>query len=609
MLNKILHYIKAGQSGMVLVSQEPEDLITNLATYCHVSSETENPIKFQAWDFVDGLTDDLGDPITKASSASNFGVKAATTAIMSPHEAMDRLLSEIRSRRTRVAEGTTTTADSIPLVMVFRNYDRFLCPNKESGPVDPKLLSLTQKILHEGQSVFVFLIMQVTHGFVAPDELREHVEFITHPFPDVETRKHLIVELGVDSTTIDEAVLSATAGLSHAKTVQYVSASLADHGGRIVPSAVFKSKANHLARSSQVTVWAPEFETNIRVKPTDAKYKGVTEAILLEEQDHFKNAEVPKDHTRARIKLVTASSTDTITVEIPTTQFETEWNPERDFYSFKNVVGLHGVKEFLMRGLRPNVPDRAKLKHILLLGVPGTGKSFLAKCLAGEFKKTLSILEASKLHSKWHGESEKNLANMLATVEQIGGFVLFDEFQRMFATSKSSDSGVENRMLGSYLTWLNDQNTNVILSAANDISSLPDELTRSGRVDSIFFVGFPGKEAKQAAWRMYMERHRLPEQPLPPDEFWTPADIMTACRLAELQDVPLLESANWVTPSYTKSQEQMDRLFDWAEKTGCLCAETGKTFRASTMLETGRTTTQEKVVTKPTRRVRSTVTE
>jgi SpoVK/Ycf46/Vps4 family AAA+-type ATPase len=215
-----------------------------------------------------------------------------------------------------------------------------------------------------------------------------------------------------------------------------------------------------------------------------------------------------------------------------------------------------------------------------MLGVPGTGKSFTMQCCSGEFGLPLSSMQASNLYSKWLGDTDKILYRMLQTVNEIGGILAIDEFQRFLPTGQS-DSGVEQRLLGTLLAWFNDQRNTLVLSAANNISNLPDEITRSGRVDALMFVGFPGRAAKDAAWEMYIKRHELQEQKLPTDEYWTPADIMSCCRLAELQQTTLENAAKWITPSYVKNKEQMDSLLQWAEKAGCICAETGERFSAS----------------------------
>jgi SpoVK/Ycf46/Vps4 family AAA+-type ATPase len=263
---------------------------------------------------------------------------------------------------------------------------------------------------------------------------------------------------------------------------------------------------------------------------------------------------------------------------MPVDSFNKLYRPERNFYTFDSIIGLNGLKSYLKNGFSPDVPDRSKLRHVLMLGVPGTGKSMTMKCCSGEFGLPLSSMQASNLYSKWVGDTDKILANMLRTVEEIGGILGIDEFQRFLPQGGSGESGgLENRMLGTLLTWFNDQKSTVILSAANNIANLPDEITRSGRVDALFFVGFPGSDAKSHAWEMYMQRHDLADQDLPTDQYWTPADIASCCRLAEMQRVDIKTASKWITPSYEKNKEQMDNLLD--------CAETGDRFKAKNAID------------------------
>jgi hypothetical protein len=101
----------------------------------------------------------------------------------------------------------------------------------------------------------------------------------------------------------------------------------------------------------------------------------------------------------------------------------------------------------------------------------------------------------------------------------------------------------------------------------------------------LFFVGFPGSDAKSHAWEMYMQRHDLADQDLPTDQYWTPADIASCCRLAEMQRVDIKTASKWITPSYEKNKEQMDNLLEWAEAAGCICAETGDRFKAKNAID------------------------
>jgi hypothetical protein len=319
--------------------------------------------------------------------------------------------------------------------------------------------------------------------------------------------------------------------------------------------------------------------------PALEELQQATDVTMIQEETSATNKQLAAGEVRARIRYVQSGMSKRVERwldPMPKDEFENNYRPERDFFSLKSVVGLTGLKQFLVAGFRAGVPDRAKMKHVLMLGVPGTGKSFMMQCCSGEFSTPLSSMQASNLYSKWLGDTDKSLATMLRTVEVIGGILAIDEFQRFLPQGGGAESGgVESRLLSTLLTWFNNQTSNLILSAANNISNLPDEITRSGRVDALMFVGFPGRAAKDAAWEMYMKRHELAKQQLPLDNYWVPADIMSCCRLAELQRVSIQHASRWITPSFEKNQKQMDELMRWAESAGCICAESGERFKHS----------------------------
>jgi hypothetical protein len=587
-LSKLRTYFAAGQAGLVLTSVEPEECLREFAEAARSSQGTDEPWELYFWDPADGLTDTLGNRVSPTASEDEdmaaLGLSGGKPPKMGLHETLEAVLETIRGRQYREAADEATAEDASLRVLVVRNFDRHLMPSGPQGPLDPFLLNLSQKIINEGQSTNVFLVLQTTPEFELPTELTVHCEYITHELPSSDERVQIISELIPDLDLITPAVLNATAGLSRAKTAQYVAETMATHG-TVNPMAVFQKKANHLARSSKLDVWSPEFVQQVKLWPMPevVDLAEATDVTMVAEETHATNRQLAPGETRNRIRYVDAQGkpVERWLDTMPVADFEKLYRPERDFYSFKSVVGLSGLKQFLKNGLRPNVPDRARMKHVLMLGVPGTGKSFTMQCTSGEFRTPLSSMQASNLYSKWLGDTDKILARMLATVEMIGGILAIDEFQRFLPQGGSGgeSGGVENRLMGTLLTWFNNQNSNLVLSAANNISNLPDEITRSGRVDALMFVGFPGRQAKDAAWNMYIRRHELSAQELPTDNYWTPADIMSCCRLAELQQVSLKEAARWITPSYEKNPKQMDELMRWAEGAGCICAETGERYK------------------------------
>ncbi len=587
---EMTRWMHCGQSGLVLTSVEPEDFVTELTATALRSQQQEmraDRIDLFLFDDVDGLVNAMGVPVMdeeekpKNDNAALLRGGSAQKPIakkLNVYEVLGMALGSARNIVARINEDEKYANEIGMATFFIRNFDHRLFPHGAGGPPDPQLLELTQKLLRIGPQARVFLIMQTATGFELPVELIEHCQFIDHGLPDTDERAASVhSNFGLPLTP---ALAQATSGLSRGKTIQFVSRALADKGTPIDAGIVFKHKASHLSRASKLQVWSPEFDQTCKLWPTpEAGLGDAIDVQLLQQETQADGA------IRVKIGFIQDKVQQEKWLEVmPVDTFNALYRPDRNFYSFKSIVGLEGLKKFLKNGVRPDVPLRSKLKHVLMLGVPGTGKTMTQQCCSGEFGMPLSSMSAASLYSKWLGETDKILDRMLSTVSMIGGILAIDEFQRFLPQGGSNGEagGVENRMLGTLLTWFNDQRSNLVLSAANNISKLPDEVTRSGRCDAIIFVGFPGDEAKEAAWKMYLKRHELDKDQARPDaEFWTPADISSCCRLAELQRTSIVEASKWVVPSYEKSREQMDSLMEWAESSGCICAESGERFRTA----------------------------
>lgn len=148
-------------------------------------------------------------------------------------------------------------------------------------------------------------------------------------------------------------------------------------------------------------------------------------------------------------------------------------------------------------------------KGILLMGVQGSGKSLAAKAVAGMWEIPLLRLDFGALYNKWHGESEKNLREALKLSQTMSPCVLWlDEIEKGLSTS-DSDGGTSKRMLGTLLTFMQENGSSVFFVAtANDISALPPELIRKGRFDELFFVDLPEQLARQEIFRIHLEKRQ-----------------------------------------------------------------------------------------------------
>ena len=180
------------------------------------------------------------------------------------------------------------------------------------------------------------------------------------------------------------------------------------------------------------------------------------------------------------------------------------------------VAGLDALKRWLekRRAVREH-PDRAREaglqfpRGVLLLGVPGCGKSLTAKAVAAEWRLPLLRLDAGRVYDKYVGESERNFRRAMSMAERMAPVVLWiDEIEKLFAApGGEADGGVSLRILGTFLSWLQEREGDVfVVATANDVTRLPPELIRKGRFDELFFVDLPDAAQRRAILEIHLRR-------------------------------------------------------------------------------------------------------
>jgi len=186
---------------------------------------------------------------------------------------------------------------------------------------------------------------------------------------------------------------------------------------------------------------------------------------------------------------------------------------------FSDVGGLAGIKDYIEK--RSLAFTRAaeryglpKPKGILIAGIPGTGKSLIAKAIASSLQIPLLRFDLGKIHASLVGESESRMRKALAIAESQAPVVIqLEEVEKAFAGVRgpSGDSGVSQRVFGTFLTWMQERTKPVFLVAtANNIREMPPEFLRKGRFDEIFFVDLPGNEERKAILEVLLRKHGLP---------------------------------------------------------------------------------------------------
>lgn len=186
--------------------------------------------------------------------------------------------------------------------------------------------------------------------------------------------------------------------------------------------------------------------------------------------------------------------------------------------AMEDVGGLNNLKDWLKKRERGFNKDAKNFgltapRGILLLGIPGTGKSLTAKAIGNLWNFPLLRLDMGKIFGGIVGESEKNMRESLNIAEAIAPCILWiDEIEKGMSgisSSGASDGGTTSRVLGTFLTWMQEKDKPVfVVATANDISQLPPELLRKGRVDEIFFVDLPNEEERKDIIKIHLKKKK-----------------------------------------------------------------------------------------------------
>lgn len=182
-----------------------------------------------------------------------------------------------------------------------------------------------------------------------------------------------------------------------------------------------------------------------------------------------------------------------------------------------DIGGLENLKEWLVRKEKvfANLDKAIKFgvdvpKGIMIIGMPGCGKSLTAKATATLFEIPLVRLDVGRLLGKYVGESEENMRKALKLAEEISPCVLWiDEIEKAFSGVGGDGGGndVTTRLFGQFLTWMQEkENTVFIVATANDISRIPPEFLRKGRFDELFFVDLPNGEERRKILDIHLKK-------------------------------------------------------------------------------------------------------
>ena len=254
-----------------------------------------------------------------------------------------------------------------------------------------------------------------------------------------------------------------------------------------------------------------------------------------------------------------------------------------------DIGGLESLKGWLTQR-RGGFTRRARQfgleppRGVLMLGVPGCGKSLCAKVVAADWKMPLLRLDPGVLYQKYIGESESQLRQALAQAESMAPAVLWiDEIEKAFASASaaSADGGLSKRMFGTLLSWMQDHRHPIfIIATANDIDALPPELMRKGRFDEVFFVDLPAAEVRAQILAIHLRRRKRRPEDFELPRLAAAAEGFSGSELeqvvisalfaaftdrTELADAHLLHAIAQTRPLARLMAEKIANLRAWAE--------------------------------------------
>jgi SpoVK/Ycf46/Vps4 family AAA+-type ATPase len=255
-----------------------------------------------------------------------------------------------------------------------------------------------------------------------------------------------------------------------------------------------------------------------------------------------------------------------------------------------DVGGLSNLKDWLVkrgRGFEKGAKEFGLTypRGILLLGIPGTGKSLTAKAIGNEWHFPLLRLDMGKIFGGFVGESERNIREALNIAEAIAPSILWiDEIEKGMSgvnSSGSTDGGTTARVLGTFLTWMQEKTKPVfVVATANNIAELPPELLRKGRVDEIFFVDLPTQSEREEILNIHLKKKNRDPDRFNIEKLAKASKGFSGAELAEvvqeglfqafdqqreLKDADLIEAIQKTFPLYKTMHETIDKMRKWAK--------------------------------------------
>jgi ATP-dependent 26S proteasome regulatory subunit len=249
--------------------------------------------------------------------------------------------------------------------------------------------------------------------------------------------------------------------------------------------------------------------------------------------------------------------------------------------NINDLGGLDGLRSYISAEVLPTFDDpELRVRGLMLVGVPGTGKSLAARVTGAMLNIPVLRCDIASLKGSLVGQSEQQMRAMLKLAEAVSPCVLYlDEIEKAvggFASSAQSDGGTTLGMVGALLTWLQEHTSPIItIATCNDYSKLPAELTRAGRFDERFFVDLPSKQERYEIAAVHLARYNAngpcATAAAELSEAFTGAEIeelvRSTARRTRRNITPdaLAEAAPFIRPISRVRADEINRLREWGK--------------------------------------------
>lgn len=273
--------------------------------------------------------------------------------------------------------------------------------------------------------------------------------------------------------------------------------------------------------------------------------------------------------------------------------------------NMNSVGGLDVLKDWVRKRQKTFTPEARTYgieypKGLLTLGVPGGGKGLSAKAVANQWRLPLLRMDMGAVFGGIVGESENNLRSALKIAEAMAPVVLWiDEIEKGLsgvASSNQSDGGTAARVFGTLLTWLQERESPVfVYFTANDISQLPPELLRKGRVDELFFIDLPTQKEREEILAIHLQKRKQDPRAFNLEmlaaecEGFVGAEIEQGIKEAmidafsenmrPLQDSDIVRAFNRTVPMVKTQRDKIERLLRFVEDGRAVRASSGERVR------------------------------